>query len=71
MSKLANLRQAARNLVHDFGSTQHWLLGMTVNIAGTLLGIGVWYAADGWLGFLGAVWAILHILAIGKWVVNQ
>lgn len=69
MSKLANLRQAVRNLVYEFGSTNNWIVGLTVNVAGMLVGLGVWYAGHGWVAFLGAAWAILHMLAIGKWAV--
>lgn len=65
---LDDLKLSIGNLLDEFGSTEHLLLGLAINAGLAFVGILVWAAADGWLAFAGAFWALLNGLGIFKWV---
>lgn len=62
--KLNTLTYAIRNLWEDFGQSDSLLLATAVNVALGALGLAVYLVVDGVVAFVGAVWAILHALAI-------
>lgn len=70
MQSLDDLRHSVTNLWHEFGSTENVQLATALNVALGLVGVGVWWATTGIPSFLGAVWAILHFLAIFRWVMG-
>jgi len=43
-------------------------LATLINLTTALIGVGIWYAFDGWIAFAGIVYAILSLLGIVKWV---
>lgn len=67
---LDQLQYVIGNLWDEFGSTESPLLGLTINLGLTAIGVLVYSQTTGVVAFLGAVWAILHVLAIGKWVIG-
>jgi len=69
-STLAKLRYAITNLWDRFGQQDRIGIALAVNMLFTVCGILVYSWADGLIAFAGAVWAILHVLAILKWVVG-
>lgn len=70
MQSLYHLRESITNLWEEFGQTESALLGLAINTSLTLVGVAVYLTTDGLLAFAGAVWAILHILAIARWGAN-
>lgn len=62
--KLNKLTYSIGNLWEDFGQSDSLLLATAVNVALGALGLAVYLVADGIVAFAGAVWAILHALAI-------
>jgi len=69
-STLAKLRYSITNLWEDYGRQEQIGIAFAVNVGLTIIGTAIYATADGWIAFAGAVWAILHVLAIIKWVVG-
>jgi hypothetical protein len=69
-STLAKLRYAITNLWDRFGQQDRIGIALAVNLLFTVCGILVYSWGSGLVAFAGAVWAILHVLAILKWVVG-
>lgn len=65
-----DLAASISNLVSEFGSTDNVQLATALNVTLGLVGVGVWWATTGIPSFVGAVWAILHFLAIFRWVMG-
>jgi len=68
--RVAQLQYSISNLIEDFGQTDSIGLGLVINLVMVGLGIVVWAAFSGLVAFVGAVFAIVHILAIVKWVLG-
>lgn len=69
--RLNDLRVAVGNLIHDFGGTERLWLALSINVSLGLIGLAVWWAAEGWISYLGFVWALLHGIAIARWAVRS
>jgi len=69
-STLAKLRYAITNLWDRFGQQEQIGIALAANLLFTVFGILLYIGTDGLLAFIGAVWAILHVLAILKWAVG-
>ena len=48
-----------------------WEAQLAINLLIAAPGAVVWYYTDGLLAFVGAVWVLLNVLPIVKWVVMQ
>jgi len=68
--RVAQLQYSISNLIEDFGQTDSIGLGLVINLFMVAMGIVIWAAFSGLVAFAGAVFAILHILAIVKWVLG-
>jgi diacylglycerol kinase len=65
---LAKFRYSITNLWDRFGQQDQIGIALAVNMLLTVFGILVYIWTDGILAFIGAVWGVLHVLAIIKWV---
>lgn len=68
--ELSNLRASITNLWDDFGGTTAPLLGLVVNLGLAAIGLVIYWQTSGLIAYAGGTWAILHILAIVKWVIG-
>jgi hypothetical protein len=64
----AGLRYSIQSLWSDFGNTDSVGLGLVINLGLAAVGVLIYASTSGWLQFAGAVWAILNVLGIVKWV---
>lgn len=62
------LRYSVQNLWSDFGNTDSVGLGLVINLGLAAVGVLIYAFGSGWVAFVGAVWAILNVLGIVKWV---
>jgi len=67
---LAKLRYSITNLWDEYGNEESIPVALFINLLFTAVGVGIYLWFDGLVAFAGAVWAILHVLAILKWVVG-
>ena len=65
---LDQLTTSVSNLWDEFGGTDNPLLGLGINLALALVGVGIWYVTTGWASYAGAVWAIINLSGIIAWV---
>jgi len=69
-SRLGQLRYSISNLLDDFGHTDSLGFGTVINSSMVLAGVGVYVGLSGWLSYVGAVWALVHVVAIVKGVIE-
>jgi len=68
--RLGQVRYSVSNLLDEFGHTDSLGFGAVVNTAMVLLGAGVYWGLSGWVSYVGAVWALIHVVAIVKGVIE-
>lgn len=68
--KRAQLEQSIHNLVEWHGRTDSMLFGLLVNLGLALVGVIVYLYADGVVAYAGAVWSLVNLFGIIKWVFN-
>jgi hypothetical protein len=68
LTSVAGLRYSIQNLWSDFGNTDSVSLGLVINLGLAAIGVLIYAFGSGWVAFVGAVWAILNVLGIVKWV---
>lgn len=71
MFSLSDLTLSISNLWEEFGQTDSPLIGLLVNGGLAATGVAIALAADGWVTYLGVVWAIINLSGIIKWVFQQ
>jgi hypothetical protein len=69
-SSLGKLKFAITNLWDRFGQQDQIGVALAINMLFTVFGILVYIWAEGWIAFIGAVWAILHVIAVVKWFIG-
>ncbi len=67
---LSNLTLSISNLIDEFGTTESPLVALLINTALAAVGVAAAIVADGWVAYLGIVWAIINLSGIVKWVFN-
>jgi len=68
--KRDRLTQSISNLWAEFGTVDSVSLGLVVNLGLALIGVVIWWQTTGLVAFAGAVWAILNLAGIIKWVLK-
>lgn len=69
-SRIDRIKYSITNLWDEFGTTDSPLFGAVWNVSMALVGFIVMVYTDGLVALAGVSWAILHLLAIFKWVVG-
>lgn len=64
------LDETVREPTANKGKTDNWQLGLTLNVLQIALGVVFWIFFSGVLAWIGAILAILSIIAIVKWAVT-
>lgn len=60
-----------RTLLEEYGTADSPLAGLLINGGLAGFGLAIWYATSGLVAGAGLAWALVHLLAILKWVVES
>lgn len=63
-----NLRVSITNLWDQLGQSQNILIGLLVNLSLAMTGVAIYLLTSGLVAYAGAVWAIINLIGIVKWV---
>ncbi len=70
MDSRSDLTLSISNLLDEFGSTESPLVALLINGGLAASGAAVAIATDGWVAYLGIVWALINLFGIIKWVIQ-
>jgi len=68
--KLNQLQYSISNLWDEFGNVDSVGVGLVVNLGLALIGVVIYWQTTGLVAVAGAIWAILNLLGIIKWVLG-
>jgi hypothetical protein len=68
--KLSSLQLSVGHLLEKFGQTDLPMAGLVINLGLAAVGLLVYWQTTGLIAYAGGTWAILHVLAVVKWVIG-
>lgn len=68
--KRAQFEQSLRYNLENLGRTDNPWLGLFVNLTLAATGVAIYYHTTGLVAYAGAVWALINLFGIIKWVFN-
>lgn len=66
-SRIERIQYSIGNLWDDYGRTDKLGVGIVFNLGMMTAGLLLYLLVDGWLAFVGVVWALLHVYPFIKW----